>query len=75
MDQFEKKFEIRQAEFVKSVAKLDQRPEQQLPEFAFIGRSNVGKSSLTNSLCNKKQLAAMSRTPGKTKLINYFVIN
>jgi GTP-binding protein len=67
--------EIKQAEFVKSSKTIDQCPPEDKPEFAFIGRSNVGKSSLINSLCNKKKLAKTSTTPGKTQLINHFLIN
>jgi GTP-binding protein len=51
------------------------RPKPRLPEFAFIGRSNVGKSSLINMLCNNKSLAHTSSKPGKTQLINHFMIN
>lgn len=54
---------------------MEQCPETELKEFAFIGRSNVGKSSLINMLVNKKSLAKTSATPGKTRLINHFVIN
>jgi len=50
-------------------------PDSQLPEFAFIGRSNVGKSSLINALTRKKDLAMVSSTPGRTRLINFFLIN
>ena len=50
-------------------------PKNDLPEYAFIGRSNVGKSSLINSICNKKKLAKTSSTPGKTILINHYLIN
>lgn len=63
------------ASFVTSSAKVEQCPESDLPEFAFIGRSNVGKSSLTNMLCDRKSLAKTSGSPGKTKLINHFLIN
>ncbi|MFN5295330.1 MAG: ribosome biogenesis GTP-binding protein YihA/YsxC [Flavobacteriales bacterium] len=63
-----------QATFLKSSAFLDQCPESDRPEFAFIGRSNVGKSSLINMLVNKKNLAKTSGTPGKTRLINHFEI-
>ena len=51
------------------------KPSEKLPEFAFIGRSNVGKSSLINALCNNRKLAMTSATPGKTKLVNHFRIN
>ena len=50
-------------------------PKDNLPEYAFIGRSNVGKSSLINMLCNRKSLAKTSGRPGKTQLINHFLIN
>lgn len=63
------------AKFHVSASKLSQCPKPTRPEFAFIGRSNVGKSSLINSLCNNNKLAKTSGTPGKTKLINHFLIN
>lgn len=66
---------ITSIEFVGSVAKLKQLPKIRLPEIAFSGRSNVGKSSLINSLVNRKKLAKTSSTPGKTRLLNYFSIN
>ncbi|MEE9362957.1 MAG: ribosome biogenesis GTP-binding protein YihA/YsxC [Cellulophaga sp.] len=66
---------IKSAEFVISNAKVDSCPKDLLPEFAFIGRSNVGKSSLINMLTNKKSLAKTSGRPGKTQLINHFKIN
>lgn len=66
---------IIQAIFSGSATKLEERPAQRLPEFAFIGRSNVGKSSLINMLCNNSKLAHTSSKPGKTKLINHFQIN
>lgn len=61
--------------FAFSSAKLTQIPQDGLPEFAFIGRSNVGKSSLINMLTDNSSLAKVSATPGKTKLINHFLIN
>lgn len=67
--------EIKSAVFAGSSRKLDDRPKERLPEFAFIGRSNVGKSSLINMLCNIKELARTSSTPGKTLLVNHFKIN
>ncbi|HEY9544169.1 ribosome biogenesis GTP-binding protein YihA/YsxC [Prevotella sp.] len=67
--------EIKKAEFVISSPMVSKCPTNELPEFAFIGRSNVGKSSLINMLCNKRQLAKTSSTPGKTLLINHFIIN
>jgi GTP-binding protein len=67
--------EIKKAEFVSSHTSLAKLPKTHLPEFAFIGRSNVGKSSLINMLCNKKSLAKTSSTPGKTQTINHFIIN
>ena len=66
---------IKSAEFVVSNSKVDQCPNSQLPEYAFIGRSNVGKSSLINMLTGKKSLAKTSAKPGKTQLINHFLIN
>lgn len=62
------------AEFVKSAAKVEDCPKNPLPEFAFIGRSNVGKSSLINMLTGQKNMAKTSSTPGKTQLINHFII-
>lgn len=66
---------ITEAKFAGSSTRVSQKPEQKLPEFAFIGRSNVGKSSLINMLCANKKLAMTSSTPGKTKLVNHFRIN
>lgn len=66
---------IKSAEFVKSSGKWQECPEPTLPEYAFIGRSNVGKSSLINAMTNRKDLAKTSQTPGKTQLINSFLIN
>jgi len=66
---------IRKAEFVKSSPSLKECPESDLPEYAFIGRSNVGKSSLINMLCLNSSLAKTSATPGKTRLINHYLIN
>ena len=66
---------IKTATFFKSASRLEQCPKPNRPEFAFIGRSNVGKSSLINMLCNNNKLAKTSSTPGKTKLINHFIIN
>lgn len=61
--------------FAGSSTRTSQKPARKLPEFAFIGRSNVGKSSLINMLCGQKKLAMTSGTPGKTKLVNHFLIN
>lgn len=66
---------VAHAEFVLSNTKVDHCPKSKLPEYAFIGRSNVGKSSLINFLCNRKRLAKTSSRPGKTQLINHFLIN
>lgn len=67
--------DIKSAEFVISNTDFRKCPESQLPEYAFIGRSNVGKSSLINMLTNKNGLAMTSSKPGKTLLINHFLIN
>lgn len=66
---------ITSARFIKSAALLKDCPKSGQAEFAFIGRSNVGKSSLINSICGNNKLAKTSATPGKTKLINHFLIN
>ncbi len=67
--------EIKSADFIISSAKTNQCPATNLPEYAFIGRSNVGKSSLINMLTGRTKLAKTSATPGKTVLINHFLIN
>lgn len=67
--------EITSAEYVISSARVEQCPEHHMPEYAFIGRSNVGKSSLINMLTQRSKLAKTSATPGKTLLINHFLIN
>lgn len=66
---------VKSAEFVISNTDPKKCPKGDMPEYAFIGRSNVGKSSLINSLVNRKNLAKTSSTPGKTQLINHFIIN
>ena len=66
---------IKSAAFLQSNTKIDKLPTANKPEYAFIGRSNVGKSSLINMLTNRKQLAKTSSTPGKTITINHFLIN
>lgn len=66
---------VKTAEFIISNTEVSKCPSDGLPEFAFIGRSNVGKSSLINMLTGKKNLAKTSGTPGKTRLINHFLIN
>lgn len=66
---------IKSAEFVISNSDVSKCPDTKLPEYAFIGRSNVGKSSLINSITNRKDLAKTSGRPGKTQLINHFLIN
>jgi GTP-binding protein len=66
---------VKSAEFIKSAVKPAQYPGEVLPEFAFTGRSNVGKSSLINTLVNRKRLVKTSATPGRTQLINFFLIN
>ena len=67
--------EIKKAEFTLSAPMESMCPKDNKPEYAFIGRSNVGKSSLINMLTNNKKLAKTSATPGKTLLINHFIIN
>ena len=67
--------EITSAEFVISNSRADMCPKTNLPEYAFIGRSNVGKSSLINMLTQRSKLAMTSSTPGKTLLINHFLVN
>ncbi len=66
---------ITEATFVSSSTEVGGKPKQKLPEIAFIGRSNVGKSSLINMLCNARKLAMTSSSPGKTRLVNHFLIN
>jgi GTP-binding protein len=66
---------VKTATFICSNTKVDKLPTANLPEYAFIGRSNVGKSSLINALTGKRHLAKTSQTPGKTQLINHFLIN
>ncbi|XP_020595142.1 GTP-binding protein At2g22870-like [Phalaenopsis equestris] len=66
---------IKQAEFVKSSSRAKDCPKDDRPEFAVIGRSNVGKSSLINALVRQKDIALTSKKPGKTQLINHFLIN
>lgn len=66
---------IKSAEFVTSAVKPSQYPEALSPEVAFAGRSNVGKSSLINTLVNRKRLVKTSSTPGRTQLINFFLVN
>ncbi|MEY4488804.1 MAG: hypothetical protein RIQ79_1312, partial [Verrucomicrobiota bacterium] len=66
---------IKSADFELSSPDLAHCPRWHLPEFAFIGRSNVGKSSLVNALTERRELAMVSSVPGKTKLLNFFRIN
>lgn len=68
-------FRIKNSDFVTSAVKKDQYPTTGLSEIAFVGRSNVGKSSIINALTNRRKLAKVSQTPGKTRLINFFTIN
>ncbi|MDQ7983081.1 MAG: ribosome biogenesis GTP-binding protein YihA/YsxC [Spiroplasma sp.] len=67
--------EIKQAQFLTSAVQQSQWPDDQIPEFCFVGRSNVGKSSFINTLVNQKNLARVSQTPGKTQVLNFFTIN
>lgn len=66
--------EIREAKYIISSPAVENCPKPDRPEFAFIGRSNVGKSSLINMLCNRRELAKVSASPGKTQMINHFEI-
>ena len=66
---------INKSEFITSAVRREQYPEDGLNEVAFVGRSNVGRSSIINALTNRRKLAKVSQTPGKTKLINFFLIN
>ena len=66
---------IKSAEFVTSAVRPSQYPPPDMPEIAFAGRSNVGKSSLINTLVNRKRLVKTSTTPGRTQLVNFFVVN
>ncbi|SDI93727.1 GTP-binding protein [Proteiniclasticum ruminis] len=66
---------IKNAEFVTSAVKQNQYPETVHPEVAFVGRSNVGKSTIINALTNRRKLAKVSNTPGRTRLVNFFLIN
>jgi GTP-binding protein len=68
-------FSLKQVEFITSVYDLKRRPKEMLPEVAVAGRSNVGKSSLLNCLFQRKKLALTSKTPGKTRSLNYFKVN
>jgi len=67
--------EIKSAEFVSSFVSYKDCPKSEMPEYAFVGRSNIGKSSLINMLLEKKKLAKTSQSPGKTQLINQFIVN
>jgi GTP-binding protein len=66
---------IKSAEFIDSIYDLRTLPKSVLSEFVFVGRSNVGKSSLVNKICGKKKLAKIGSVPGKTRQLNYFLIN
>jgi len=71
----EEKMKIVSAEFIKSAVEPKDYPKEDFPQIAFIGRSNVGKSSLLNVIVNRKNLAKTSSTPGKTRTVNFFLIN
>jgi GTP-binding protein len=66
---------IKNAEFVTSAVRMNQYPVTGHPEVAFVGRSNVGKSTIINTLTNRRKLAKVSNTPGRTRLVNFFLIN
>ena len=66
---------IKKSDFVKSATKPSQYPDDVYLEFCFAGKSNAGKSSMLNKICNRKKLAITSKTPGRTQLINFFIIN
>ncbi|MCE1166438.1 MAG: 50S ribosome-binding GTPase, partial [Bacteroidetes bacterium] len=66
---------INSAEFISSIYDLRTLPKSVLSEFVFVGRSNVGKSSMINKICNRKSLAKIGSVPGKTRHLNYFLIN
>ncbi len=68
-------YTVKKAEFITSAVKEQQYPETDLPEIVFSGRSNVGKSSLINTLLNRKKLVKTSSTPGRTQLLNFFMVN
>ena len=68
-------FKVKNAEYVKSVNSVSDLPDNRIPEIAFAGRSNVGKSSVLNKLASMRNLAKISHTPGKTRQINFFLIN
>ena len=72
---FATSMKITEALFAGSSTRISEKPKQAFPEFAFIGRSNVGKSSLINMLCGNRKLAMTSSTPGKTQVVNHFLIN
>ena len=69
------KIDIQSVDFLGSFKKLEQCPTKSLPEYAFIGRSNVGKSSVINHILNRKQIAHVSSTPGKTQSLNFYEVN
>ncbi len=73
-EQVHKGWQVLTAEFERSASKVGQCPEPDLPEVAVAGRSNVGKSSLLNALCGRRGLARVSRTPGRTQLLNFFAL-
>ncbi|HSL86307.1 MAG TPA: ribosome biogenesis GTP-binding protein YihA/YsxC [Bacteroidales bacterium] len=66
---------IKSAEFITSAVRKNQYPETGHPEVAFVGRSNVGKSTIINAITNRRKLAKVSNTPGRTRLVNFFLIN
>ena len=67
--------EVKQSSLLQSAVKKEQWPQSELPELVMVGRSNAGKSSFINALCNRKNLAYVGKQPGKTRILNFFLIN
>ena len=67
--------QVKQSSLLQSAVKKEQWPQSELPELIMVGRSNAGKSSFINALCNRKNLAYVGKQPGKTRILNFFLIN